>query len=160
MGNRETGRVKKEGGWEGGEGDHQHQPPPLLTILWWGAAWEDRGAASFVITKLPTWEWTFRVLKEAALFFDEGHASEMEEGLKQSFQLLGRWRPYRVESTRSLPTSEVKQPRAWLVLWWGTAWEDQGAASFFFVTTKPPYATWTSGVLKEASLVFDGGKSQ
>ena len=34
------------------------------------------------------------------------------------------------ESTRSLPTSEVKQPRAWLALWWGTAWEDQGAASF------------------------------
>ena len=34
-----------------------------------------------------------------------------------------------VESTRSLPTSEIKQPRAWLVLWWGTAWEDQGAAN-------------------------------
>ena len=46
------------------------------------------------------------------------------------FALSCRWRPYRVESTRSLPTSEVKQPRAWLVLWWGTAWEDQGAASF------------------------------
>ena len=28
------------------------------------------------------------------------------------------------------PTSEVYQPRAWLVLWWGTAWEDEGAASF------------------------------
>ena len=38
-----------------------------------------------------------------------------------------RWRPYRVEYTRSLPNSEVKQPRAWLVLWWGTAREDQGA---------------------------------
>ena len=37
-----------------------------------------------------------------------------------------RWRPYRVEYTRSLPNSEVKQPRAWLVLWWGTAREDQG----------------------------------
>ena len=35
-----------------------------------------------------------------------------------------RWRPYRVEYTRSLPNSEVKQPRAWLVLWWGTARED------------------------------------
>ena len=63
MGNRETGR--REAG-RGGEGDHQHQPPPLLTILWWGAAWEDRGAASFVMTKLPTWEWTFRVLKRSS----------------------------------------------------------------------------------------------
>ena len=46
------------------------------------------------------------------------------------FGLSCRWQPYRVESTRSLPTSEVKQPRVWLVLWWGAAWEDQGAASF------------------------------
>ena len=50
--------------------------------------------------------------------------------LEAFFALSCRWRPYRVESTRSLPTSEVKQPRAWLVLSWGTAWEDQGAASF------------------------------
>ena len=34
-----------------------------------------------------------------------------------------RWRPYRVEYTGSLPTSEVKQHRARLVLGWGTAWE-------------------------------------
>ena len=34
-----------------------------------------------------------------------------------------RWRPYRVEYTGSLLTSEVKRHRAWLVLGWGTAWE-------------------------------------
>ena len=33
------------------------------------------------------------------------------------------WRPYLVEYTGSLLTSEVKLPRAWLVLGWGTAWE-------------------------------------
>ena len=35
-----------------------------------------------------------------------------------------RWRPYRVEHTGSLPTSEVKRRRARLVLGWGTARED------------------------------------
>ena len=34
-----------------------------------------------------------------------------------------RWRPYRVECTGSLSTSEVKRHRARLVLGWGTAWE-------------------------------------
>ena len=34
-----------------------------------------------------------------------------------------RWRPYRVECTGSLLTSEVKRHRARLVLGWGTAWE-------------------------------------
>ena len=53
---------------------------------------------------------------------------------------LCRWRPYRVESTRSLPTSEVKQPRAWLVVWWGTTWEDQGAASFCLFSFSWPIA--------------------
>ena len=38
--------------------------------------------------------------------------------------LQGRWRPYRVECTGSLPTSEVKGRRARLVLGWGTARED------------------------------------
>ena len=33
-------------------------------------------------------------------------------------------RPYHVECTGSLPTSEVKRHRARLVLGWGTAWED------------------------------------
>ena len=36
-----------------------------------------------------------------------------------------RWRPYRVEYTGSLLTSEVKRHRAWLVLGWGTAREAQ-----------------------------------
>ena len=31
---------------------------------------------------------------------------------RKIFALSCRWRPYRVESTRSLPTFEVKQPRA------------------------------------------------
>ena len=35
-----------------------------------------------------------------------------------------RWRPYRVEHTGSLLTSEVKRHRARLVLGWGTARED------------------------------------
>ena len=34
-----------------------------------------------------------------------------------------RWRPYRVECTGSLSTSEVKRLRARIVLGWGTAWE-------------------------------------
>ena len=37
---------------------------------------------------------------------------------------------HRVESTRSLPTSEVKQPRAWLVLSWGTAWKTKMLPAF------------------------------
>ena len=40
-----------------------------------------------------------------------------------------RRRPYRVECTGSLSTSEVKQHRARLVLGWGTAWEDLGMLS-------------------------------
>ena len=42
-----------------------------------------------------------------------------------------RWRPYRVECTRSLPTSEVKRRRARLVLGWGTAREDLRVLSAF-----------------------------
>ena len=38
--------------------------------------------------------------------------------------VIYRWRPYRVECTGSLPTSEVKRRRARLVLGWGTARED------------------------------------
>ena len=51
--------------------------------------------------------------------------------LEAFFALSCRWRPYRVESTRSLPTSEVKQPRAWLVLWWGTACDHSCHRSHF-----------------------------
>ena len=43
----------------------------------------------------------------------------------------GRRRPYRVECTGSLSTSEVKQHRARLVLGWGTAWEDLRVLSAF-----------------------------
>ena len=43
-----------------------------------------------------------------------------------------RWRPYHVECTGSLPTSEVKLRRARLVLGWGDRpGRPQGAASFF-----------------------------
>ncbi len=42
-----------------------------------------------------------------------------------------RGRPYRVECTGSLPTSEVKRRRARLVLGWGTAREDLRVLSAF-----------------------------
>ena len=41
------------------------------------------------------------------------------------------WRPYRVECTGSLLTSEVKRHRARLVLGWGTVWEDLWVLSAF-----------------------------
>ena len=41
------------------------------------------------------------------------------------------WRPYHVECTGSLLTSEVKRHRAQLVLGWGTAWEDLRVLSAF-----------------------------
>ena len=44
-----------------------------------------------------------------------------------------RWRPYRVECTGSLPNSEVKRRRARLVLGWGTAREDLGMLSAFWL---------------------------
>ena len=49
-----------------------------------------------------------------------------------------RRRPYRVECTGSLSTSEVKQHRARLVLGWGTAWEDLRvlSASFHFLDSE------------------------
>ena len=42
-----------------------------------------------------------------------------------------RRRPYHVECTGSLLTSEVKRHRARLVLGWGTAWEDLRVLSAF-----------------------------
>ena len=42
-----------------------------------------------------------------------------------------RRRPYRIECTGSLSTSEVKQCRARSVLGWGTAWEDLRVLSAF-----------------------------
>ena len=44
-----------------------------------------------------------------------------------------RRRPYRVEYTGSLLTSEVKRRRARLVLGWGTAREDLRVLSAFFI---------------------------
>ena len=46
---------------------------------------------------------------------------------------LFRRRPYRVECTGSLSTSEVKQRRARSVLGWGTAWEDLRVLSAFYL---------------------------
>ena len=41
------------------------------------------------------------------------------------------WRPYRVECTGSLLTSEVKRHRAQLVPVWGTLWEHSGCCQLF-----------------------------
>ena len=52
-----------------------------------------------------------------------------------------RRRPYRIECTGSLLTSEVKQCRARSVLGWGTAWEDLRVLSAFYVARLPgPYS--------------------
>ena len=47
----------------------------------------------------------------------------------QSYEIC--WRPYQVECTGSLLTSEVKRLRAPLVLGWGTAWEHLRVLSAF-----------------------------
>ena len=50
---------------------------------------------------------------------------DLEMFMLRNFEayLLFRWRPYRVECTGSLLTSEVKRHRARSVLGWGAAWE-------------------------------------
>ena len=48
------------------------------------------------------------------------------------------WRPYHVECTGSLLTSEVKRHRAQLVLGWGTAWEDLRVLTAFYLSTFKP----------------------
>ena len=48
------------------------------------------------------------------------------------------WRPYHVECTGSLLTSEVKRHRARLVLGWGTAWEDLRVLTAFYLSTFEP----------------------
>ena len=58
--------------------------------------------------------------------------------------MVFRRRPYRVECTGSLSTSEVKQHRARLVLGWGTAWEDLRVLSAFSAT--PSFRTMQQGV--------------
>ena len=56
------------------------------------------------------------------------------------------WRPYRVECTGSLPTSEVKRRRARLVLGWGAAREDLRVLPAFdfqgFVAVSNRGANW------------------
>ena len=57
-------------------------------------------------------------------------------GIRQSIipgmcDIVFRRRPYRVEYTGSLPTSEVQRRRARLVLGWGTAREDPRVLSAF-----------------------------
>ena len=64
-----------------------------------------------------------------------GGGGRMGDGRKMRASLAEllfcRRRPYRVECTGSLSTSEVKQRRARLVLGWGTAWEDFRVLSAF-----------------------------
>ena len=48
------------------------------------------------------------------------------------------WRPYHVECTGSLLTSEVKRHRARLVLGWGTVWEDLRVLTAFYLSTFKP----------------------
>ena len=54
------------------------------------------------------------------------------------WQLSYRRRPYHVECTGSLLTSEVKRHRARLVLGWGTAWEDLRVLTAFYLSTFEP----------------------
>jgi hypothetical protein len=56
-----------------------------------------------------------------------------------------RRRPYRVECTGSLLTSEIKRHRARLVLGWGTAWEHPRVLSAFCVCLVVAHATMFSG---------------
>ena len=61
-----------------------------------------------------------------------------------------RWRPYRVECTGSLPTSEVKRRRTRLVLGWGTAREDLRVLPAFSLSIR--LLTYTPDVHKHARL--------
>ena len=54
----------------------------------------------------------------------QGVGDTKQTPLVSQHHISSRWRPYRVECTGSLPTSEVKRRRARLVLGWGTARED------------------------------------
>ncbi len=57
-----------------------------------------------------------------------------------------RWRPYRVECTGSLSTSEVKRRRARLVLGWGTAWEHLRVLSALHIAD----SAWSSTVTRSS----------
>ena len=75
-------------------------------------------------------------------------------------KIIHRRRPYRVEYTGSLSTSEVKQHRARLVLGWGTAWEDLWVLSAFHI----PCATFATKSFIEnrlaCSAAFRGSASR
>ena len=64
-----------------------------------------------------------------------------------------RWRPYRVERTGSLPTSEVKRRRARLVLGWGTAREDLRVLLAFCSFASCVVATWQCCVFSASALI-------
>ena len=64
----------------------------------------------------------------------------------QNYEIVCR-RPYRVECTGSLSTSEVKQHRARLVLGWGAAWEDLRVLSAFL-----PRTIWNCGATQPNCL--------
>ena len=67
-------------------------------------------------------------------------------------QVRCRWRPYRVECTGSLPTSEVKRRRARLVLGWGTAREDLRVLPAFDCRNKPLAQISTQGQFPPAPM--------
>ena len=69
-----------------------------------------------------------------------------------------RWRPYRVECTGSLSTSEVKRHRARLVLGWGTAWELPGVLPAF--TCSPSITPIPRDAIGDCSLPATCGRSQ
>ena len=72
----------------------------------------------------PTWIGSRLCILKLKPFFRQGRGI-------QSYRTLLCWRPYRVECTGSLPTSEVKRRRARLVLRVGDRpGRPQGAASF------------------------------
>ena len=57
------------------------------------------------------------------IFRSSPFAVSLSLDFKENRHALFCWRPYRVECTGSLSTSEVKRHRARLVPGWGTAWE-------------------------------------
>ena len=96
--------------------------------LWWGLrhlgvlpAWEQAISTSRVGWVLVGWCWRFH------------------KGAMQKCSVCC-WRPYRVDRTGSLLTSEVKRHRARLVLGWGTAWEHPGVLPAFTSVSFTPSA--------------------
>ena len=68
-----------------------------------------------------------------------------------------RWRPYRVECTGSLLTSEVKRRRARLVLWWGTAREDLRVLPAFTHCRRCAFVLISHGNNKQAQKNYASG---